>query len=62
MDDLIFKQDVRDALEKICTEECPHKKQGVPEVCKSCILAGAFDAIEDLPLIDPYPVDPDDYY
>lgn len=53
MDDLISRQAAKDALDGICGRECEYSKKQRTVMCASCHLGSAFDAIDELPFIDP---------
>lgn len=56
MSDLIEKQAVLDLLESLCVKTCVIKDTPRDEYCKTCELASVFDAVEDLPTVDMYPL------
>ena len=56
MNDLIEKQAVLDLLESLCNKTCVIKDSLRDEYCKTCEIASVFDAIEDLPTVDMYPL------
>lgn len=51
--DNISRQAAKDALDGICDRECEYSKKQRAVMCASCHLGSAFDAIDELPSIDP---------
>ena len=53
MDDLISRQAVNDALDRTCNLVCQYSKKQRYSMCGACPLGSAFDAITELPTIEP---------
>ena len=53
MTDLISRQAVNDALERTCDLVCQYSKKQRSVMCGACPFGSAFDAITEVPTIDP---------
>lgn len=53
MSDLINRQEVNDALDRTCNLVCQYSKKQRYMMCGACPLGSAFDAITEVPAIDP---------
>ena len=49
MSDLIEREQVIDALDKLCDRVCQYSKKQRAVMCGACPLGSAFDVIEELP-------------
>ena len=53
MADLVERQAAIDALDKLCNRECEYSKKQRYAMCGACHLGSAFDAIAELPSVQP---------
>ena len=51
MDDLISRQAVNDALDRLCNSVCPYSKKQRYAMCGACTLGGAFDVLCTIPSV-----------
>ena len=55
MGDLIDRQAVNDALDRTCNLVCQYSKKQRYSMCGACPLGSAFDAITEVPSVEPKP-------
>lgn len=53
MTDLISRQAANDALDRTCNLVCKYSKKQRYSMCGACPLGSAFDALTEVPTIDP---------